>query len=427
MAEQVFTKCAWRLIPPMGLLYLVNYIDRTNAGFAALTMNKDLGFSSVVYGFGAGIFFIGYSLFQVPANVMLERVGARRWIFSIMAAWGLLAAANALVRTPISFYVVRFFLGVAEAGFTPGMFLYLTYWFPSSYLPRVTALFLIALPLSFVIGGPLSSIILAMDGMIGLHGWQWLFLVEGVPAFLIAFAVLKFLPDGPQHASWLTHAEKETIAACQEAERPAGRPDFWPALRDPRLIALGIANFAFSVAAYGIYLWLPQIVRAMGFSNAATGFVVALCFVAAIPALFLCGRSSSKMGERIWHAALPWLLTASCLAVASLARSNVIVLAALAVGLAANFAAFGAFFSLPATFLRGTAAAGGLGLFCAFGNIGGFFGPTLTGMLVQGSGNYRTGFAADAVGYALAALTVIAVGRALASRKSKILNTANGI
>lgn len=427
MAEQVFIKCAWRLIPFMGLLYLVNYIDRTNAGFAALTMNKDLGFSSVVYGFGAGIFFIGYSLFQVPANLMLERVGARRWIFSIMAAWGLLAAANALVRTPTGFYVVRFFLGVAEAGFTPGMFLYLTYWFPRSYLARVTSQFLIALPLSFVIGGPLSSLILGMDGMMGLHGWQWLFLVEGVPAFLIAFAVLKFLPDGPQHASWLTDAEKETIAGRLAAEKPAGRPDFWPALRDPRLIALGIANFAFSVAAYGIYLWLPQIVRAMGFSNTATGFVVALCFIAAIPALFFCGRSSSKRGERIWHSALPWLLTASCLAVASLAPWNGIVLAALAVGLAANFAAFGAFFSLPSTFLRGTAAAGGLGLFCTFGNFGGFFGPTLTGMLVQGSGNYRTGFAADAVGYALAALIVIAVGRALSPHRSKSLDTAVNI
>jgi ACS family tartrate transporter-like MFS transporter len=427
MAEQIFTKCAWRLIPFMGLLYLVNYIDRTNAGFAALTMNKDLGFSSVVYGFGAGIFFVGYSLFQVPANVMLERVGARRWIFSITAAWGLLAAANALVRTPTGLYVVRFFLGVAEAGFTPGMFLYLTYWFPRSYLAHVTAQFLAALPLSFVIGGPLSSFILAMNGIIGLHGWQWLFVVEGLPALLIAFAVLKFLPDGPQHASWLTDAEKETVAGRLAAENPAAQPDFWPALRDPRLIALGIANFAFSAAAYGIYLWLPQIVRAMGFSNAATGFVVASCFVAAIPALFLCGRSSSKRGERIWHAALPWLLTASCLAVASLAHSNVIVLASLAVGLAANFAAFGAFFSLPATFLRGTAAAGGLGFFCTFGNIGGFFGPTLTGLLVQGSGNYQTGFAAGAVGYALAALIVIAVGRVLAPHKSKCRDTAVSI
>ena len=360
MAEQdrVFTKCAWRLIPFMGLLYLVNYIDRTNAGFAALTMNKDLGFSPTVFGFGAGIFFIGYSLFQVPANVILERIGARRWVFCIMAIWGFLAASNALVKTPISFYVVRFLLGMAEAGFTPGMFLYLTYWFPRDYLARVTAQFLIALPLSFVIGGPLSSLILGMDGMTGLHGWQWLFLMEGLPAFLLAFAVLKFLPDGPPHASWLTNGEKETIAARLASEEPAGRTGFWPALRDPRVIALGIAFFAFSAAAYGIYLWLPQIVRAMGFSNTATGFVVASCFVAAIPAMILCGHSSSRRGDRIWHVALPFLLTALCLAVASLAQSNAIVLAALVIGLATNFAAFGAFLSLPSSFLRGTAAAG---------------------------------------------------------------------
>jgi ACS family tartrate transporter-like MFS transporter len=181
-------------------------------------MNKDLGFSSVVFGFGAGIFFIGYSLFQVPANVILERIGPRRWICSIMAAWGLLAAANALVTTPTGFYLVRLLLGVAEAGFTPGMFLYLTYWFPRSYLSRVTANFLIALPLSFVIGGPLSGIILKMDGMANLHGWQWLFLMEGVPAFLLAFAVLKFLPDGPSHALWLSQTEKETIVGRLAAE-----------------------------------------------------------------------------------------------------------------------------------------------------------------------------------------------------------------
>ena len=311
---------------------------------------------------------------------------------------------------------MRFFLGVAEAGFTPGMFLYLTYWFPRGHLARVTAQFLIALPLSFVIGGPLSGLILGMDGMTGLHGWQWLFLMEALPAFLLAFAVLKFLPDGPPHASWLTNAEKETITARLAAEEPPGRSDFWPALCDPRVIALGIANFGFSAAAYGIYLWLPQIVRAMGFSNTATGFVVASCFVAAIPAMILCGYSSSRRGERIWHVALPWLLTAACLAVAGLTHSNAIVLAALVIGLAGNFAAFGAFFSFPSSFLRGTAAAGGLGFFCTFGNIGGFFGPAITGVLVQGSGNYRTGFAADAIGFALAALIVIAVGRALAPR-----------
>lgn len=418
--DQVFTKCAWRLIPFMGLLFMVSFIDRTNAGFAALTMNKDLGFSPTVFGFGAGIFFIGYSLFQVPANVILERIGARSWFFCIMAVWGLLSASNALIRTPISFYVVRFLLGVAEAGFVPGMFLYLTYWFPRGHLARLTAYFMIAVPLSFIIGGPVSSLILGMDGLTGLRGWQWLFIMEGLPAFLLAFAVLKYLPDGPARASWLTNGEKKIIAACLEAEEPTGRSDLWPALRDLRVIALGIAFLAANVAAYGLLLWLPQIVKAMGFSNATTGFVVALCFVAAIPAMILNGRSSSKRGERIWHVALPWLLTASCLAVSSLARSNTVVLAALVVGLAANSATYGAFFSLPSSFLRGTAVAGGIGLVGTFGNIGAILGPALIGVLVQGSGNYGTGFAADGIGFALAALIVIAVGVALAARPTAV-------
>src|SRR5579864_7136988 len=206
-AHQIFAKCAWRLIPFAMLLYIVNLVDRTNAGFAALTMNKDLGFSPTIFGFGAGIFFIGYALFQVPANVLLEGIGARRWVFSIMAAWSLLSASTALVHNPISFYVVRFFLGVAEAGLVPGMFLYLTYWFPRSQLARYTAYFMIANPLSFVVGGPLSSLILKMDRVAGLHGWQWLFLMEGVPAFLLSFAVLKFLPDSPALAAWLMPEE----------------------------------------------------------------------------------------------------------------------------------------------------------------------------------------------------------------------------
>jgi ACS family tartrate transporter-like MFS transporter len=226
MAEenQVFAKCAWRLIPFMGLLYLVSFIDRTNAGLAALTMNKDLSFSPTVFGFGAGIFFMGYALFQVPANVILERIGARRWVFCIMAVWGLLSASNALVQTPISFYIVRFLLGLAEAGFIPGMFLYLSYWFPRGYLARFTAYFMVANPLSFVIGGPISSVIMGMDGVAGLHGWQWLFLMEGLPAFLLSFAVLRFLPDFPARAAWLTGEEKDAVAARLANEEPrAGR------------------------------------------------------------------------------------------------------------------------------------------------------------------------------------------------------------
>ena len=415
--DQVFTKCAWRLIPFMSLLYLVSFVDRTNASFAALTMNKDLGFSPTVFGFGAGIFFFGYALFQVPANVMLERIGAQRWIFCIMAVWGVLSASNALVQAPISFYLVRFLLGVAEAGFLPGMLLYLTYWFPRGRLARFTAYFMIANPLSGVVGGPISSLILRMEGVAGLHGWQWLFLLEGLPTVILAFAVLKCLPDGPAFASWLAKAEKDTIATSMVTEEPAGRPDLWSALRDPRVLALGFAYFCWNAAGFGITLWLPQIVKAMGFSNTATGFVVALCYVACIPAMIVGGRSSSIRGERIWHVALPLLFTASCVAIASLTQSNAIVLAALFIGLPAAYAAFGSFFSLPASFLRGTAAAAGIGLVGTIGNVGAFLGPLLIGVLVQGSGNYRTGFAADAMGYAIAALLVIAVGRALASRR----------
>jgi ACS family tartrate transporter-like MFS transporter len=415
-ADRVFAKCAWRLIPFMGLLYLVSFIDRTNAGLAAHTMNRDLGFSPAVYGFGAGIFFIGYALFQVPANVILERIGARRWTFCIMAAWGLLAAANALVHDPAGFYAVRFLLGVAEAGFFPGMLLYLNYWFPRGTLARVIAWFMIALPVSFVVGGPLSSLILGMDGRAGLHGWQWLFLLEGLPAVVLAFAVLRFLPDGPAHACWLTRAEKDVIAARLAAEEPAGRPDLARALRDPRLLALACASVFLYAGAFGIYLWLPQIVQAMGFSGFATGFVVALCYVAAIPAMILVGHSSSRRGERIWHLALPCLFSAASLAVAGLASSPAIVLVALALALIGNFAGVGPNYSLPSSFLRGTAAAGGIGLVGTFANVGAFLGPTFTGILLQGSGDYRSGFAVDAAEYALTALIIIAVGRALSPR-----------
>ncbi len=414
--QQIFAKCAWRLIPFMVLLFVVSFIDRTNAGFAALTMNKDLGFSPTVFGFGAGIFFVGYALFQVPANVILERIGAKRWVFCILAVWGLLSASNALVQTPMGFYTVRFLLGVAEAGFGPGMLLYLTYWFPRAHLARLTAYFMVAIPLSFVIGGPLASFILGMDGGAGLHGWQWLFLMEGVPAFLLSFAVLKFLPDSPGAAPWLTSGEKKTIAARLATEEPPGPSKLWQALRDPRVLALGLANFCFQASGYGVGLWLPQIVQAMGFSNFANGFVMVLPFAAGACAMILGGRSSSMRGERIFHVTLPWLLAGSGFAVAAVMQSNAIVLAALSFGWFGFYAAYGAFFSLPSSFLRGTAAAGGIALFNTIGSFGGFFGPSLFGVLKEGRGDYATGMAAAAFGMVLAALIVLAVGRVLAPR-----------
>ena len=251
-------------------------------------------------------------------------------------------------------------------------------------------------------------------GRVCFHGWQWLFLIEGAPAFLLSFAVLKLLPDGPKDASWLTVDEKKAIGARLAAEDSPGRRELWRALCDPRLLALGLANFAFQSCAYGVVLWLPQIVQAMGFSILATGFVISLPFVGGAGAMLLCGRSSSIRGELDWHVALPWLLAASGFAAASVLQSNLVVLSALTLGLISIYAAYGPFFSLPSSFLRGTAAAGGIGLFSTLGSLGGFFGPVLIGVLKQGSGNYATGLAAVAFGFALSAVIVLAVGRVLA-------------
>ena len=370
-----------------------------------------------MFGFGAGVFFIGYLLFQVPANVILERVGARRWIFCITAIWGLISASNAFVQGPTSFYALRFLLGVAEAGLFPGMIFYLTLWFPQAYRARFTASFYVAIPLAGIIGGPLSGLILGMDGVGDLHGWQWLFLIEGTPALVLAFAVLKFLPDGPADASWLTGAEKKTIAARHAAEDSTEHRDLWRALRDPRVLALGLVNFGIQCGLYGTTLWLPQIVQAMGFSNLATGFVVALPYVAAMAAMILWGRSSDKRGERIWHVALPILLAAAGFAGASLAQTDPLVLVALTLSMVGIVSAYGPFWSLPSSFLGGSAAAGGIALINTIASLGGFVGPTIIGVLKEQTGSYASAMAMLAIVFVVAALIVLALGRAMAPRK----------
>jgi ACS family tartrate transporter-like MFS transporter len=414
--DRVFAKCAWRLIPFMGLLYLVSFIDRANVGFAALTMNKDLAFSPTIFGFGAGLFFVGYALFQVPANLILEQLGPRRWIFCIMVAWGALSAANSLVQGAASFYALRFLLGVAEAGFFPGMILYLTYWFPRAHRARFIALFMAAIPVSFIIGGPLSGAILGMDGVSNLAGWQWLFLLEGLPACLLAFAVLKFLPDGPPQATWLSADEKKTIVASLVTEASAEHHDLWPALCEPRVLALGLVNFGIQSGLYGVQLWLPQIVQAMGFSNLENGFVVALPFGVGMAAMILWGRSSDARGERIWHVALPKLLAASGFALAGIAQSDLLVLAALTLVLAGLLAAFGPMYSLLSSFLSGTAAAGGIALVIAIGTLGGFMGPTIIGVLKEATGDYVASMAALAILLVCTAAIVLALGRSMAPR-----------
>jgi MFS transporter, ACS family, tartrate transporter len=414
--DKVFSKCAWRLIPFMMLLYVVNYIDRTNIGFAALTMNKDLGFSPSVFGLGAGLFFISYNLSSVPVTVLLRRFGARRVIFCIMAVWGVLAALNAFVQGPHSFYALRLLLGIAEAGFFPSMIFYLTLWFPQAYRGRFCGTFTTGIPLAGIIGGPLSGIILGMDGVVGLHGWQWLFLMEGLPAALLAFAVLKVLPDSPAQATWLNDTEKNTIAAGQTAGAIIPDHGLWLTLRDLRVWALGVAGFFNACASFGLAFWLPQIIQAMGFSNRATGFVAAVPFIAGMGAMIFWGRSSDARGERIWHIALAYLLVAFSFAGASLTQYYILVLIALTFGAIGVFAAFGPYYSLPSSFLRGTGAAGGIALVNSIAVMGGFVGPLIIGILKEQTGGYAAAMTVLGLGEVLGALIILAVGRVLIPR-----------
>jgi ACS family tartrate transporter-like MFS transporter len=415
MKDDVFARCARRLIPFIFVLYLVNFIDRVNVGFAALTMNADLGFSPAIFGLGGGVFFLGYSLFQVPANLILEKIGARRWIFCILLLWGAISASNAFVQGPASFYAVRVLLGLAEAGFFPGMVLYLTYWFPKAYRARLVANFMVAIPFANIIGGPVSSLILGMDGIANLQGWQWLFLIEGMPACVLAFSVLVWLPSGPQDAAWLTDEDKHAIAVRLASEDTSQHRAFLPTLLDYRLYALGVVYLGYATGYYGVQLWLPQIVQAMGFSNLATGFLVALPFIAAMVAMVLWGRSSDRTGERIWHVALPALAATVGLLVASAVSSNLVVFLALSVVLVSLMCFQGPFWTLPPAFLGGTAAAGGIAFINTIGTgAGGFLGPYVTGVFREATGDYAAAMAALAVGPALTAIIALALGRGMA-------------
>ena len=416
--DRVFAKCAWRLIPFMMLLYVTNYLDRVNVGFAALTINQDLGFSPSIYGFAAGIFFVSYAMFQVPASVIISRVGVRCSVFFIMATWGALSAATAFVQEPVGFYILRFLLGVAEAGFFPSMILYLTFWFPHLYRARFTAIFMAAIPLSSIFGGPISGLILGMDGVAGFYGWQWLFLLEGLPAFFLAFAVLKFLPDSPASAAWLTSEEKATIAERIAAEQPMARSDVWAGLSDPRVLALGLAGMCSGIASWGSQLWLPQIVQAIGFSNFRTGLVVALFYLAGMAAMILWGSSSDRRGERVWHMVISWLVMATGLLVVSIAQNDIIVLMALALAIVGLMASFGPFYTLSSSFLIGPAAAGSIALINVFTTgLGGLLGPLLVGRLKEQTGDYSAAMVAMAAALVVGAVIVLVLGRRMAARR----------
>ncbi len=412
--EAVFAKCAWRLVPFVFALFTVNFLDRVNVAFAALTMNRDLHFTPAVYGFGAGVFFIGYCGFQLPSNLLLTRVGARRWMFCIIFAWGLISAACAFVQGAASFYVLRFLLGVAEAGLFPGVIYYFTLWFPQSYRARLAAAFIAAGPLANVIGGPLSTSILETEGWFGLHGWQWLFLIEAMPACLLAFAALRLMPDGPECAQWLSAHEKQTIARhLAAAESTAKTRELWPALRDLRVLGLSAALFGIQSTLFGIGLWLPQIVQSLGFSNFATGFVVVPAYLLSMIAMVLWGRSSDKHGERIRHVALAALLAAAGLLAAALTTSYVIVLIGLGVAVIGIESTLGPAWSLPSTFLEKEAAAGGIALINSLGSLGGFVAPAIIGALKEQTGGYAAGLIALHLALLVSCAILLALNRSM--------------
>jgi MFS transporter, ACS family, tartrate transporter len=409
----VLRKVAWRLIPLMGLLYLMAFLDRVNIGFAALTMNSDLSFSATIFGSGAGVFFLGYVLFEVPSTLILHKVGARRWIARIMITWGILSAAMALIRTPSEFYVLRFLLGVAEAGFFPGMILYLTNWFPSQQRTRILGAFLVALPLASVIGAPLSTFLL--DVRVGsLHGWQWMFLLEGVPAALVGIVVLNVLTDRPQDANWLTAAERNCLVRLLSAgnRRTEVSRATTPlqGLLNPKVWFFGLVYFTLLVGLYGFNFWLPQIVQGLGnSSHREIGWLTMLPNLVAAGAMYTWARHSDAAQERRWHFVVPALTAALGLTIVSQTSQPVLAMIALTFGAAGLYATLPVFWTLPTASLRGAAAASGLALINSLGNVGGYLGPSLMGYSKDTFGSYSVGLAVLATSLALAGILTLRV------------------
>jgi ACS family tartrate transporter-like MFS transporter len=417
----VFSKCAWRLIPFMGLLYVANFLDRVNVGFAALTMNKDIGLSAHAYGLGAGMFFIGYFFCEVPSNLIMEKVGARLWMFRIMLTWGLVSMATAFARGPVSFFVLRFLLGVCEAGFFPGMILYLTYWFPAATRGQFSALFLSAILIANIVGSPISGYILsAAGGVAGLKNWQWLFLLEGTPSLVLSVVTLFYLPDRPAKARWLSVDEQNLIhdVLSRDVLKPQS---LRAALLNSRIWLLCLADFGIILATYGLSLWLPQIVKSLGFSDLQTGFMVALPYAVAIVAMILWARASDAHGERLWHVALPAMLAAASLAVAAILGTGPWTMVALTFATIGIYGAVAVMWTLPQSLLGGTAAAAAIALVNSVGNLGGFVGPTIAGYLKDATGNYSAAMAVFAIGLAMTAGVTIAMSRFLDARNPAVV------
>lgn len=398
MESGAVSRMMLRLMPLLFLLYVVAYLDRINVGFAILQMRSQFRISDADYGRAAGMFFAGYFFFQVPSNLIVEKVGVRRWISLLMAAWGVISCLMILIRGPISFSVMRFLLGAAEAGFFPGMILYMKNWFPAKTRARAVAWFMTANPIAGVIGSPVSGALLNLHGS-GLSGWQWMFIMEGLPAIILALVVLVTLADTPQEARWLKGDEKQwllrELAEEKSSESLVTQQTFGKILLSPKLWLLSLVYFAVSTTMYGVTLWLPTVIRALsGLSYLWTGVVAVIPFVVTTLAMVLVGMHSDRCGERRWHTALPAFAAAAALLVAAYGHAAVIVVAGIGLGLALAESMAGPFWALATSSMAGLSAATGIAVINSLGNLGGYFGPDIIGFFRSANGGFRGGLLA---------------------------------
>ncbi len=412
LGPRTIRKATLRLIPLIALSYGIAYIDRVNISFAALQMNRDLHFSAAVYGLGAGLFFVSYAICELPSNLLLHRFGARRWLSRIMFTWGIIAVGMMFVRTPMQFYVMRFLLGIAEAGFFPGIIFYLTLWFPAAIRARAVSRFYVAMPIGTVLMGIIAGALLNLQGTLGLAGWQWLFLIEGLPSILLSVIFLLYIPNGPADAAWLTAEERLWLTTqLQQEQAPDGHTEaIGPALRDPRVWIASLLFFCNLTCNYAYTLSAPAIIQSLTtLSDAKIGYIVALMNLLGAPAMLLSAMHSDRTLERRWHVAIPFLLMAAGYLTAGLSHSPAIVILALAVSALSFYAMQGPVWSIPGTFLQGRSAAAGIAAINMIGMIGGFLGPYSMGLAKTWTGSYQPGLVAitiPALAGALVAITM---------------------
>jgi MFS transporter, ACS family, tartrate transporter len=409
-------RVAIRLVPFLMVCYFVSFVDRVNVGFAALDMVKDLHLSATVFGLGGGVFYISYFMFEVPSNLLLERVGARRWVARIMITWGIIAGAMALVTGAPSLYLVRFLLGAAEAGFFPGVILYLTYWFPAEYRARIIGMFTVAIPVSSFLGSPLSAALLATEGWLGLHGWQWMFIIEALPAVLLGVACLAWLDDGPADARWLTPEQRAWLSGRLSAEkmrqRPVGHLTLWRVLCNRHVLLLAVVLAGSTATSSGIQLWQPQIIKAFGLTNMQTGLLNSLPFALAAVVMIWWGRRSDRTGERVFHTAAPLALTALSFALAPLVVDSLAgTLVILCLGVIGIYSAKGPIWALSTEWLSAGTAAAGLAQINALSNLAGFGTVYLLGFIKDKTGTFSLALVPLVVLAAAAALVIVVIGR----------------